>query len=737
MSLKLKRFKFYNQLESVDCGPACLAMVCRYYGSKFSLKQIKSVCAVTRMGVSVQDIINGAKKIGFEAVGVKLTLEELEEVELPIILFWKQDHFVVLHKLQKQKNGHIIYHLADPGYGKIKIESEMVIHEWMGTNPKGVAIIIQKSEPLNSLQELQSEGFFHSYLFKKTFEFLNAQKIKYFATFLFLLLGLFASWTLPIVFQKTIDKGIMGKSLNIVWVLLAAQFGLFLGNFFSQLFSDLILTRLNFKLSILLKENFLFKLMKLPVSYFDTRLNTDTLQRLSDQGKVQNFLTWKGLEFVFNILNVIAFSTILFFLNKYIFIIFFILSAISISWVSFFLKLRAILEYSLFLRQSENSNNLYEFIMNMPEIKVSGAQNTIINKIIAIQEKLNSLELRSVFLNMYQIIGANFISKLKELLSIGLCAYLIIKGEMTIGTLLSISYILGQLNAPILNFVNNIRDTQDADIAQRRINDIYNEKEENQIDRIDKPIPNGIYCLSFEEVSFKYPGSFNPFVLKNISFEIIKNSVTAIVGASGSGKTTLMKLLLSYYKPNSGSILLNNTDLSEVNSDDWRKQCGTVLQDGHIFASTIAQNIAIADKVIDNDKLIHAAKIACIHDYITTLPMGYNTKVGSVGIDLSGGQKQRLLIARAVYKDPNFIFLDEATSSLDANNEKEIMNNLNSFFNGKTVIIIAHRLSTVKNADQIIVLEDGQIVEFGNHENLTLNKGRYYDLIKNQLELGN
>jgi ATP-binding cassette subfamily B protein len=735
--LKNKRFRFYHQLESVDCGPACLAMITRHYGKKYSIKQIKSVCSITRMGASVQDIIGGAKKIGFDAVGVKLTLEQLEEVELPIILFWKQDHFIVLYKIQRQRNGTCIYYLADPGYGKIKVEAETVILEWMGTNPKGIAIIIQKSNEFNALAQYPKENLLNTDVFKQVLQFATTQKFKYFATFLLLIAGLTANWLLPVVFQRTIDKGIIGKSLNIVWLLLLAQFCLFLGNFISQLFSDLILTRLNFKLSVLLKENFLFKLMKLPISYFDTRLNSDTLQRLGDQSKIQNFLTRKGLDFLLNILNIIVFSAILFFLNKFIFLIFLVLSALSITWVSFFLKLRAVLEYSLFLRQSENNNSLYEFVMNMPEIKVSGAQNTIINKLIKIQEKLNKLELRSVFLNMYQIIGANFVSKLKELLSIGLCAYLILKGDMTIGTLLSISYILGQLNAPILNFINNIRDAQDADIAQKRINDVYEEKDENQSAIIKKPVPEKIKELIIDNLSFKYPGSFNAFVLNNISLAIKENSITAIVGTSGSGKTTLLKLLLSYYKPIGGSITLNDTDLSDVNSDEWRKECGTVLQDGHVFATTIAQNIAIADEIIDNDKLFHAARVACLHEFIMKLPMGYNTKVGSVGIELSGGQKQRLLIARAVYKDPKFLFLDEATSSLDANNEKEIMDNLKLFFTNKTVVIIAHRLSTVKNADQIIVLEDGLITEIGKHEDLTIKKGKYFKLVKNQLELGN
>ncbi|AMP97396.1 Mtultidrug ABC transporter permease/ATPase [Pedobacter cryoconitis] len=735
MFSKRNKFKFFHQLESIDCGPACLAMVASYHKKHFTLKELKKLCSITRMGVSVQDIITGAQKIGFEAEALKITIEDLEKIPLPSILYWKQDHFILLHEIRNKKSGKN-YFLADPGYGEIKLDQETIIKEWLGTSDKGVAIVLQVAETneLNS-SKLEKMRFKDNPLVKPIVAFVKENKLLYSFTTLLLVLGLLANWAMPLVFRKIIDEGIINKSLQMVWILLLAQFGLFLGNFFSDSISHLILTKINFKLSLLLKNKLLNKLMRLPISYFDTRLNTDTLQRLSDQGKIQAFITWKGLELILNFLNIIVFSTMLFFMNKIIFVIYIVLSILSFVWVSFFLKLRAILEYSMFLRQSENNNSSYEFIMHMPEIKINGAQQNMIDKLLTIQEKLNKIELRSLFLNLYQVVGVSFISKLKEFVTIAFCAFLIINGKMTLGSLLSITYILGELSRPIQNFINYVRDAQDADIAQKRVNDIYTEKDENESHHL--ALKDKIKSLRLDNVSFKYPGSFNPFVINQLSFDIPVNQITAIVGQSGSGKTTLLKLLLSYYVPTGGSVLLNGTDLSSFNAEQWRERCGVVMQDGHIFSGTIAENIAFADPEIMPEKVKEAARIACVDSFIELLPLGYNTKIGNVGIQLSGGQKQRILIARAVYKNPGFILLDEATSSLDANNEKNIMDNLNEFFIGRTVVVIAHRLSTVKNANQIIVMNQGQIVEIGAHDELVSGKKHYYELIKNQLELGN
>lgn len=732
------KHKLVNQLESNDCGPACLAMIANTHGNYIDLKEAKELCSVTRMGVSVKDILDGGKKLGLESNGLKLTSQDLTQIPLPAILFWKQDHFVVLQKI-KQKKDKILYHIADPGYGITIIEEDLLEKEWIGNNTKGICLVFQPSDNFILSKKKKREPFKNIGLYDELVNFAKINKYKYFLSFFLLIIGLGANWVIPLIFKRIIDDGIIAKSIDIVLVLLLAQLALFLGNFGSRFYSDYLLTKFNFNLSINLKENFLQKLIKLPISYFDTRLNTDTLLRLSDLSKIQQFLTWKGISFLINILNLIVFSLILLYLNKVVFLVFLFLSIISIVWVAFFLKKRATLEYSMFIRQSDNSNYLYEFIMNMPEIKVNQAQKAIISRITSLQLKLNQLELKSLFLNMYQLSGANFILKLKELSVIAYCAYLIIQSEMTVGTLLSISYIIGQLSGPIINLINNLKDVQDAQISNIRVQDVYSVSNEDESIMVDEK--DTIYELKdiiLDNVSFKYPGSFNPFVINNLSLVVPKNKITAIVGTSGSGKTTLMKLLMKYYTPNSGSIYLGERNFEKLHADSWRKKCGVVLQDGHIFSGSIKYNITLSEnEEINQEALNNSIKISCLDEFIDSLPLGVETKIGNVGIQLSGGQNQRVLIARAIYKNPEFLFFDEATSSLDANTEKSILNNLNVFFKGRTVIVVAHRLSTVKSADQIIVMENGQLIEKGTHKELIETQNKYYSLVKNQLELGN
>ncbi|MDR2121779.1 MAG: peptidase domain-containing ABC transporter [Flavobacteriaceae bacterium] len=728
------RIVFYHQLESTDCGAACLAMILSYFGKNLSLSYIKTLFEFTRIGVSVQDIIDASKKVHLNSVALKVTPSELEEIPLPCILYWKQDHFVVLEKISEKKKS---YSLIDPSYGKITLDKEIFYAEWKGDNEKGIVIYSEPESDFDTAKYPKQEDkkLSESNIFIYALSFVKTNRLKYLYSLVFIIIGLITNWFIPFSFQKIIDLGISAKALQMIYYLLAAQFVLFLSNFIADFLSQLILTKINFTLSIDLRKILLQKILKLPISFFDTKVSAEVLQRLNDQQTVQNFLTWKGISLVLDILNILVFGGILLYFNFIIFGIYAFLSLISIFWVVLFLKNRKILEYAIFLKQSENSNSVYEFIMNMPEIKINNAQKVVINKIIKIQENLNKLELRSLILNTYQNAGVNILSKLKEIIAIGICAIFIIEEKMTLGSLLGISYIIGQLAGPVQNLLFFIKDAQDTDIANKRIELIYDSPNEDNSDK--QHIENTDFKnIKIENISFKYPGKFNNYVLKDISFNIPANSVTAIVGASGSGKTTLMKLLLSYYPVNSGKIALDKFSINDVFADEWRKKCGIVLQNGNIFSGTIANNIALSDETIDIGKIQTACKIAGIQSFIEQLPMHYYTKIGNTGIQLSGGQQQRILIARAVYKNPQYIFFDEATSALDAENEKIIHDNLQEFFKGKTVLIIAHRLSTVKNADRIIVLKNGQIAEQGTHQELVALGADYFHLVKNQLELG-
>lgn len=734
--VKYNKITFYHQLTSTDCGAACLCMISSYYNKKISLKYAKSLFEFTRAGVSIQDIQDSASRIGYKSMVLTLSLDELLTFPFPVILYWKQGHFVVFSKVRQSSSKQKI-ELFDPSYGKVILDKENFENEWIGSGSKGIAIILRPDDSFQeSVIEDKETNSLSSPLFKRIWSFFKKNKYNYVFSLFLIIIGLVANWIIPFVFQRVIDEGINSKQINVVLYFLIAQFILFISYFLADLFSRIVLTKFNFLLSIELKEFLLKKLMKLPINFFDTRLNTETLQRLGDQNKIQNFVTWKGIDFILSILNILLFGAILLYYNSIIFLTYFSLTSLSVLWIFIFLKQRAILEYAMFLKQSENNNVVYEFIMNMPEIKVNNAHNKTINKITSLQKSINKLELRSLYLNMYQMLGVNFISKFKELISVAICAYFIIKGEMSLGVLVSISYIIGQLSAPTNNILSFIKDFQDAKISNERIGEIHSCENEND-NRTQHLKEQVINSIQIKDLSFKYPGKFSPYVLNNIKFTIKENTITAIVGASGSGKTTLLKLLLSYYEIKEGNIMLDNININELYADQWRNNCGVVLQDGNIYSGTIAENIALSDENINYEQLEKVCEISNIYAFIKQLPMGFETKIGNIGIQLSGGQRQRLLIARALYKNPKFIFLDEATSALDAENEKIIHDNLQEFFKGKTVVIIAHRLSTVKNADQIIVLKQGQVVEKGCHQDLVAMKNEYYNLIKNQLELGN
>ncbi len=731
MSFKIDRFPFFSQLEANDCGPTCIQMIASYYKKRIPLEQIKEFCGISRLGITTLDLIECLKYIGFETAVVSISLNELQMMPLPAILHWRKDHFVVIYKIEKNK-----YYIADPAYGKIKLPEEQFVQSWLNNRQTGIAVPMSPTEKLDTF--VVNNGIEKKNINKKILNLFYAifkrnTKSVIIASLL-LLISIILNWTMPIILQKIIDEGVMLQNMGIVCKFMLLQLCFFCGYTISDSLSSILLTKINFNESVKYLSEYLYKLVKLPISFFDTRLNTDLIQRMEDQERVQTFLTYRFLDLFFAFINLLVFSTILIYFSASTFIIFLILSILSILWTLLFLKKRKKLDYNRFYIASQNRNNIYEMIFGMPEIKINNAHNVRISKWSQLQKGMNEITLKGLYLNFYQLIGSSFINRLRDIFITGLCAYLVIYEDMTLGVMMTISYVLGQLSAPISQLIQFTQTFQDAVNSLDRLNEIQQKKEENSNDEI--PILNLQAGFLIDHISFKYVKHSPSYVIDDLSLYIPKGKKTAIVGTSGSGKTTLIKLLLSFYTPQKGEIKIDNLPLTKINTDSLRNICGVVMQDGYIFSGTIAENIALHEDEPNMERLENAVKIACLYDFIKELPMGYDTPIGSSGIDLSGGQKQRLLIARAVYKDPEIIIFDEATSSLDANNETLILNNLSSFFNQRTVIVIAHRLSTVRNADNIIVMEHGKIVEQGTHQYLSSIKGKYYNLVKNQLELG-
>ncbi len=722
------RIVAYQQLEASDCGITCIRIVARYYGKKIPLKSIREICDISRIGISLKDVLDCTKKLGFESAAVKVNEDEIKRMPLPAILYWRQSHYVVLYKIDKGR-----YYIADPSFGKISFEQEEFLKYWKGENRNGLAIVLSPlPEFYAQTYKKDSAGKGLARLFKKS---VVANRHAFSWVTLLTLVVMVADVVSPLLFQRTIDDGIGDRNVGLIWVLIAGQLALFLGNYIGNSVIEIILAKLGLKVSITLVKEYLAKLIKLPMSFFDTKVKSDLIQKIEDQNRIKNFLVNMPDNFFFTFLNLIVFSAMLIYYNYMIFLIVAGFSLMAVFWTRLFLRKRREIDYSNFSYQSANRNNIYELIHGMPEVRINNAQQIRIDVWNKTQEKINKLSLKSVFVDFYINSGNAFLLRLKDILITGLCATLVVYDQMTIGIMMTISYLIGRLASPISQLITSVNTLQDASISYERLDEIINYPEEdtnssNDIGKINK----GIFI---KEMSFKYPGSYSPFVLRNIDTIIQKGKVTAIVGASGSGKSTLIKLILGFYNPQCGKIALDDTPLASVNKDAWLRNCGVVMQDGYIFSGTIMENIALSDPAPDIERVKQAAKMACIDEFFEKLPMTYNTKLGVAGIELSGGQKQRLFIARAIYKNPPFVFFDEATSSLDANNEKEIMTNLTGFYKGKTVIIVAHRLSTVKNADKIVFLDKGKIVEEGTHEELSNKKGAYYHLVKNQLELGN
>lgn len=733
------KFKFTPQKDQMDCGPACLAMVSSYYRKNYSLDFLREYSFITREGVSILGISEASKKIGFETLCAKLTIEELTNVKksLPVILHWNQNHFVVLIKISKSIfNKKKFYHIADPGHGNIVLNEIKFKKSWISSVDKGVALFLEPTDEFYNLKPPINKKLSLKYILS----YLKPYKRQIIYMFALLFLGSCLTLILPFLTQNLIDKGVNKKNLSFISVILLAQLAVFLGSIIIEIIRNWLMLFVGTKISITIISDFLKKLLQLPIKFFDSKLMGDFNQRIQDNERIEHFLTSQSLITLFSIITFSVFFTVLWYYDFTILIIYFTLTLISILWSFYWLKKRKILDYYRFQHRSENQESIYEIINGVTEMKLNQFEDFKRHEWENIQQKLFKINIRVLKLNQFQLSGFEFLNQIKNILVTFLAATLVVKGKMTLGELLSVSYIIGQMNSPVNQLVGFFRSLQDARLSLERLNEVQNHQIEEQPENQKSiEIKNNLTKVSiqFKNLSFQYEGPKSPYVLKNICVSIPDGKITAIVGASGSGKTTLMKLLLRFYESTDGQIIFNGENINEISPKSIRENTGVVMQDGFIFSDTIERNIVTGDVNINKEKLQKAVQIANIEDFINSLPLGYNTKIGASGNGISGGQRQRILIARAVYKNPHYIFFDEATSALDAENEKIIHDNLQQFFKGKTVLIIAHRLSTVKNADQIIVLKNGEIAEIGNHEQLVQNKADYFNLIKNQLELGN
>ena len=727
----MKKFPHYKQTEAKDCGPTCIKMISKHYGKTINTQQLRNLSETTREGSSLLGLSEAVESIGFKSLGIKLAFEKLKEAPLPCIVHWNKNHYVVLYKIKKD-----IAYISDPAHGLISLTKQEFIKHWIGNNADentedGIALLVEPTPKFYQEEFEEDEKFGFAFIFKYL--------IKYKKFIIQLIIGLLAGsllqLILPFLTQSIVDVGIKNQDLNFVYLILFAQLFLFIGKASLEIIRSWILLHLSTRINISLISDFFIKLMKLPISYFDVRMTGDLLQRINDHKRIERILTTSSLTVLFSFVNLIIFSLVLGYYSLQIFAVFVVGSVLYFAWVLFFFKKRKELDYKRFSEVSQEQSKVIELINGMQEIKLHNAERRMRWNWEYVQARLFKVATKSLALEQTQSVGSNFINELKNMLVTVLSAKLVIDGQITLGMMMAISYIVGQLNGPITQLINFMRDLQDAQISLDRLGEIHNmEDEEKPSDEKVTNIPINT-DIQINNISFRYTGGLDP-VIKNLNLNIPANKTTAIVGTSGSGKTTLMKLLLGFYQVDSGDIILGNFNFKNISQKEWRRNCGVVMQEGYIFNDTIAKNIAVGEDYVDKEKLAHAIDVANISDYIEGLPLGYNTKIGSEGSGLSTGQKQRLLIARSVYKNPKFLFFDEATSALDANNEKVIMGKLNTFFSDKTAVVIAHRLSTVKNAHQIVVLSDGKIVEKGNHEELIKLKGSYYHLVKNQLDLG-
>lgn len=730
----MKKFPNYIQADNKDCGPTCLKIIAKHYGKTINIQELRDFSETTREGSNLLFLSDAAEKIGFRTLGVKLNLKTLEEAPLPCVLHWNKEHYVVLYKIKKGS-----YFISDPGFGLIEYNQKDFVKLWIGNNAnetteEGIALLIEAT-PKFFQSEFDKED-------KKGLGFglLSQYVLRYKSFLMQLSIGLLASSLLQLIFpfltQSIVDVGIQNQNIHFIYLILFAQLFLFAGRTGLELVRSWILLHLSTRINISLISDFFIKLMNLPISFFDVRMTGDIMQRINDHHRIERILTTSSLNVLFSVINMFIMGGVLAYYNLQIFFVFFAGSLFYFGWITLFLKRREELDYKRFSEVSQEQSKVMELINGMQEIKLHNAEKQKRWGWEYVQARLFRVSIKGLVLEQTQTIGSSVINELKNIFIIFLSAKLVIDGQITLGMMMAISSIVGSLNGPIAQLIEFVREVQDAKISLARLSEIHEKEDEAQQEVYQThDIPKDS-DIEIKNLSYRYLGSDIP-VLEHLNLTIPAHKVTAIVGVSGSGKTTLMKLLLKFYEPDNGEVNIGNTQLRNIAQKAWRANIGAVMQEGFIFNDTIANNIAVGVDSINKERLVYAADVANIKEYISGLPLGYNTKIGSEGVGMSTGQKQRLLIARAVYKNPEMLFFDEATSALDANNEKEIMGKLDIFFKNKTVVVIAHRLSTVMNADQIVVLDKGKIIEMGSHSALVEQKGNYFELVRNQLQLGN
>lgn len=735
---RFNAFPHYHQLDAKDCGPTCLRMIARFYGKNYSLQTLRERSFITREGVSMLGISDAAESIGFHTSGVRITLKQLkEDMPLPCILHWRQNHFVVCYDIREKRTGWQ-FRIADPATKLIDYPEEEFAKCWLVAHQNGkdvgTALALAPSAEFYKREGEQENG-------NKGFRFFLRYLSPYRKQVIQLLLSMLTFSILQLIFpfltQALVDTGIRNCNLHFITLILISQLMVSVSQIAVEFLRSWIILHMNTRINITLISDFLSKLMKLPLRYFDTKMVGDIMQRIGDHRRIETFLTGSSISTLFSFVNFFIFGGILAYYDLQVLFIFLIGNSLYILWVTAFMRHRRELDIRRFAQASTEQSSLIQMVTAMQEIKLNNCEKQKRWQWERIQVKLFHISVKSLTLGQMQQAGSIFFNQTTNILISFIAAKTVVEGQMTLGMMMSLTYIIGQLNTPVNTFISFAQQLQDAKISLERLNEVRDKKDEEEgIENKLTELPE-LKNISVEHVSFSYDGAERNYVLDDICLDIPERKVTAIVGASGSGKTTLLKLIMGFYEPNRGKIRLGDTPIESINPHLWRAKYGSVMQEGFIFSDSIAHNIAVGDNQLDKDRLRHAVTIANIRDFIDSLPLGYNTMIGMEGNGISQGQKQRLLIARAVYKNPEFLFFDEATNALDANNEHEIMEHLQQFYLGKTVVIVAHRLSTVKKADKIVVLDKGKVVEEGTHQELTNRKGLYYKLVKNQLEMGN